>query len=111
MTPAELEKANLEKQVDTLLEEYQAVSEKELYETNAATKVLLQKQAQGLLEEYGKKQTEFEQVTKKLAQLPGSQRESLIQQQHNRLHLQWEEHLPRIDFAKVTQAHAGDYPG
>ncbi len=69
MTPAalKLEKASIEKQVDLLLAQYQAVSDKALYENNPATKVVLEKQAEQLLEECEAKQTELEQSGVKLS--------------------------------------------
>lgn len=110
MTPPELklEKASLEKQVNLLEEQYLAVSGKLIYENNPGTKVILDKQAKQLLEEYGAKQTELEQITKKLAQPEEEQAVKLNSTQpQNRLHLHWEEHLPKIDFAKVSKLMPG----
>jgi hypothetical protein len=106
MTSAELKlkKATLEKQVNLLMEQYMAVSNKLVYENNPATKVTLQKQASELLNDYGEKQTEVEQVTETLAQREQSQAGKLSSRQpSNRLHLHWEEHLCKIDFAKVSK--------
>jgi hypothetical protein len=63
LSPAQkLKLATLEKQLAILLEQYTAVSNRLLYETNPATKVVLQEQAEVLLQEYDKKQTELEQL-------------------------------------------------
>jgi len=110
MTPEALilEKASLEKQVDLLGEQYQAVSDKLIYENNPGTKVILENQAEQFLEKYATKQTELEQIKKKLAQLDEARAVKLNSTQtQNRRHLQWEEDLPKIDFAKVSKLMPG----
>ena len=106
LTALELKALNLERQVTTLLEQYTAVSNELIFETNAATKVLLQKQAEDLLQQYDQKQRELEQLTQNLkpAQLEQRQAGKLNSPQlQNRPYLHLEEHLPKIDFTKVTK--------
>jgi len=63
LTPAQkLKRASLEKQAATLLEQYEAVENKLLYETNPGTKVLLLKQAEDLLTEFEKIETQLKQM-------------------------------------------------
>lgn len=63
LSPAQkLKRASLEKQAATLREQYEAVTGRLLYETNAGTKVLLQKQAEDLLTEYEKIETQLQQM-------------------------------------------------
>jgi hypothetical protein len=106
MTSAELKlkKADLEKEVHLLREQYTEVSNKGVFENNPATQVKLQKQADELLKDYGEQQSELEQVTEALAQQEHGQVGKLSSRQPpNHIYLHWEEHLCRIDFAKVSR--------
>jgi hypothetical protein len=102
MTPAELklEKASLQMQVALLEEQYKALENKRIYENNPVRRVNFEKQATELLVEYDKKQTELEQVTKKLMQLEEDQAGKLISPQpQNRLYLRREEQTGKFFFS------------
>lgn len=61
--PQKLKRTTLEKETATLLEQYEAVESVLLIETNASTKVLLQRQAEDLLKKYDKIQMQLRQLT------------------------------------------------
>jgi hypothetical protein len=109
MTPAalKLKKASLEKQVALLEEQYQAVSNEAIYQNDPATKVILENKADQLLKECVAKQNELEQINNRLALLEAQAGKLNSTQPQNRLHLHWEEHLPKIDFAKVGKLMPG----
>src|SRR5262245_21133048 len=98
-TALELKALNLERHVNTLLEQYTAVNNELIYETNPATRVLKEKQAEDLLQQYEDKQTQLEQLREKLKSVQqGQNGENNPPKNQNRVQLQWKQYLPKIDF-------------
>jgi hypothetical protein len=88
----EVKKEFLNKQIATFAEQYNSLCNQILYESNKANKVLLEKQSEALLGDWDKAETELEMVN-----------QSLSSKNQHRIHLQWKQHLPKIDFEQAMK--------